>query len=357
MKNRIDFCFLGLIFLAVVYITACSGDDTGVEVMFDPEVEVTQGLEPVEEVTPELIVETVDVPTLESWGIEDGELEIVNGNCNLPIFKKAPFPRAPAMEEIRAESGAVLGGGPECRDNDPEGSFIDVNCVRDHDIKNGNFYVCINQEDCDFVVENNDRIDYCKVQPGDPFNVPSGKTNIYDDLFKRSGFYLNTRGEEQIFYGRRSFIMVKTHRGGSLRNPSGDAGAGKLYGKYNPDSGEYKDRKRLWDECGIGTDPQIGSEKESDWKENGINGEWQARKRDDGFGLEICIRLDTLPGAVKCFVDDPSGPYVELHTRDNSPKIVVDTNEMDERSTSLTLSIFGNSDFRRNKLCELFDEG
>ena len=374
MRNSL-FCLVLL--LVVIGMVACSGDDTEVEVILEPKIEVTP--EPVEEVIPEPIpepvVETVYVPTLESWGIEDGELEIVNGNCNLPIFKKAPFPRAPVMEEIRAETGAVSGGGPECLDDDNEGSRIKVACVSETNL--GGFFVYCLAGHPDYVndpvLSEIDVPQLCedKAEEGDgecvltyydPNNprplsiVDSGRTNFYDNLFKRSFHYVNTRGEERVYtHGRRSFIMVKTHIGGSLRSPSGDAVAGKLYGNYNPDSEEYDDRKRLWDECEIGTNPQIGSGREDDRRENGINGEWQATKRN-GY-IEVCIRLDTLPGAVKCFVDNPDGAFVELHTRDNSPKIVVDTDEMDERFTVLTISLFSNNDFRRNKLCELFDEG
>ena len=360
--------------LVVIGMAACSGDDTGVEVMFEPEIEVTPEPKPVEEVIPEPVVETVDVPTLESWGIEDGELEIVNGNCNLPIFKKAPFPFSESMEEIRAEQGAVLGGGPECRDDDDEGSRIKVACVVYTNLA-GTFVSCVdghpdyvndpvlNEIDVPQLCEDKaEEVDgECVLtyyDSNNPRPLPiedSGRTNFYYNLFKRSIYYINTRGEERIYiHGRRSFIMVKTHREGSLRDTYAGAVAGKLYGNYNPNSQEYDDRKRLWDECGVGTDPQIGSEKE-DGREIGINGEWQATKRN-GY-IEVCIRLDTLPGAVKCFVDNPDGAFVELHTRDNSPKIVVDTDEMDERFTGLTISLFGNNDFRRSKLCELFDEG
>ena len=367
MRNSL-FCLVLL--LVVIGMTACSGDDMGVEVIPEPEVVEPESVEEViPEPIPEPVVETVYVPTLESWGIEDGRVEIINGNCNLPIFKKAPFPRAPVMEEIRAETGAVSGGGPECLDDDNEGSLIETLCAINPTFS-GTFVSCISDHPdytdvdvyqlCEDIAEEQNGI-CSSVTPYHPINRPlfvvkSGFGNFYDNLFKRSFHYVNTRGEERVYtHGRRSFIMVQTHIGGSLRSPSGDAMAGKLYGKYNPDSEEYEDRKRLWDECGVGTDPRIGTEKEDDWRENGINGEWQATKRN-GY-IEVCIRLDTLPGAVKCFVDDPDGAFVELHTRDNSPKIVVDTDEMDERFTGTTISLFGNSDFRRNQLCELFDEG
>ena len=339
MGTRI-FCFLSLILFVIIGTAACSGDDTGVEVMFDPEIEVTPEPEPVEEVIPEPVVETVDVPTLESWGIEDGSLEIVNGNCNLPIFKRAPFPHNVVMKKIRSEQGAVGGGGPECRDDDNEGSLIELNCVVDRTF-NGTFYYCKegNEDHCYEREETDNEIDQCRIIPSDSnLTVKSGFSNFYDDLFKKSTFYIDTRGKEKHHFGKRSFIMAKTHI-----SSSGNAIAGKLYGEYNPDSREYKDRKELWDVCGVGTKPPD------------IRGEWQAVKRNDY--IEVCIRLDTLPGSVKCFVDNPDGPFVELHKNGRFDRIVVDTNEMDDRSTSLTLSIFSTSDFRRNQLCELFDEG
>ena len=351
MKNRIDFCFLGLIFLAVVYITACSGDDTGIEVLFEPEVEVTQKPEPVEEVIPEPVVETVYVPTLESWGIEDGQVEIINGNCNLPIFKKAPFPHDAETYKIKSESGAM--GGPECRDSDPEGSIVDLDCVRPNflgpDVKVCEGYDMEIVDRC-YWEEDNGVIDECRIVYYD-LGVTSGYTNFYDDVFRQSISYIDTRGNERDYPKTRSFIMVQTHNGGSLASPSGDYSEGRLYGKYNPDSGEYKDRKALWDACEVGTDPEKGSGKGDN--RNGIKGDWQAIKRN-GY-TEVCIRLDTLPGAVKCFVDDPDNERVKLYTRGNSPKIVVDADEMDDRYLAVPGTIFGNFEF--NKLCELFDEG
>ena len=301
-------------------MVACSGDDTGIEVILEPEIEVIPEPEPMEEVIPEPelepVVETIYVPTLESWGIEDGLLEIVDGNCNLPIFRKTPFPYVHTMEEIPGQLGSA--GGPECRDDDKEGSLIKVACVDETNL-GGYFVYCVDGHP-DYV---NDPVlseidvpqlcvDKAEEQDGtcvltyyDPNNprplpiIHSGYTNFYTNLFKKSGFYENKKGEPRLS-NARSFIMVRTHRSLSGYQIA-DAVGGKLYGKYNPDSAEYKDRKRLWDACEVGTDPQIGSGKEDDWRENGINGEWQARKRDDG--LEICIRLNTLPGSVKCFVD------------------------------------------------------
>ena len=110
-----------VLLLVVIGMAACSGDDTGIEVILEPEIEVTPEPEPVEEVIPEPVVEIVYVPTLESWGIEDGELEIVNGNCNLPIFRKVAFPHdtLPALEVATWGSTLTtewkqIGGPPNC---------------------------------------------------------------------------------------------------------------------------------------------------------------------------------------------------------------------------------------------------
>ena len=331
-------------------MAACSGDDTGIEVILEPEMEVIPEPEPMEEVIPEPelepVVETIDVPTLESWGIEDGLLEIVDGNCNLPILRKVAFPHDVKTDtyKITSESGAL--GGPVCRDSDPEESVVDLNegCITIPSL--GYILVqCHTEDECKWEEENRPNIDECQVSDHD-FGEGTGYTNFYDDVFRRSTFYINTRGYERNYLPPLSFIMVQTRNGGSLSRPSGDAGAGKLYGKYNPDSGEYKDRKALWDACGVGTDPEIGSAKGD--KRNGINGEWQAIKRN-GY-TEVCVRLDTLPGAIKCFVDDPDGPYIELYTKGNSSKRV-DTDEI----SGIPGTIFGN--FQANNLCELFDEG
>ena len=340
--------------LVVIGMAACGGDDTGVEVIPEPEVEVTPEPEMME---PELIpisdpvVETVYVPTLESWGIEDGELEIVNGNCNLPIFRKVAFPHDVETYKITSESGAM--GGPECRDGDPERSVVDIDCAIPNFLGPTIKY-CegdnMDVVDRCFWEEENGIIDECVIIDYE-IGVTEGYTNFYDDVFRQSISYIDTRGNERVNYQTRSFIMVRTRNGGSLASPSGDVGAGKLYGKYNPDSEEYEGRKALWDACGVGTDPEIGSAKGD--KRNGINGDWQTRKIN-GY-VEVCIRLDTLPGAVKCFVDEPDNEHVKLYTRGNSPKIVVDADEMDDRYLAVPGTIFGNFEF--NKLCELFDEG
>ncbi len=339
LKNPIS------LLLIVICMAACSGDDIEVEVILEPEAvesELVEEIEPTPEPEPEPVVETVYVPTLESWGIEDGELEIVNGNCNLPIFRKIAFPNDFTRERIGASQPSR--GGPECLDDDNEGSIIEVPCVPNRDFIHGYHYICISHEQCDFVVENNDGIDYCKVQPGPLFTVASGRTNFYDNLFKRSTFYLDNRGRERHTNNAKSFIMAPTHIGGSLRRPSGNV-AGKLYGRYNPGSQEYEDRKALWEACGIGTDPQIGSEKEDGRTDNGINGEWQETRtvtRDRGHKetrIEICLRLDTLPGAVKCLVTGFEDK-VMLHTHDGEEELDVEIREK-----------------RHHKLCALFDEG
>ena len=330
-------CFLSSALFLLIFITACSGDDTEVEVIPEPEVVESESVEEIQpEPKPEPVVETIYVPTLESWGIEDGELEIVNGNCNLPIFRKIAFPHDFTRERITASQPSK--GGPECLDDDNEGSIIEVPCVETHDFQHGNYHICISQAHCNGLVKYNDGIDYedCKVQPGPPFIVASGRTNFYDNLFKRSTFYLDNRGRERHTNNAKSFIMAPTHIGGSLRRPSGNV-AGKLYGRYNPGSQEYEDRKALWEACGIGTDPQIGSEKEDGRTDNGINGEWQETRTVSG--REICLRLDTLPGAVKCLVTGFEDKVV-LHTHDGEEELDVEIREKGH-----------------HKLCALFDEG
>ena len=127
----------GLIFLAVVYIAACSGDDT--------EVEITQRPEPVEEVLPETTPEPEPpqepepdfeyFATLESWGAENGLIDVATdnaGNCVDPLLtNKTEFPPASNLKPYPGEWIPVSGGGPECRDDDNEGSLIEVSCVVD----------------------------------------------------------------------------------------------------------------------------------------------------------------------------------------------------------------------------------
>ena len=335
-------------------MAACSGGDTGIEVILEPEVEVTPEPEPIEEVIPEPEpdVETVDVPTLESWGAEYGEV-----NCQSPLLtKEAPFPFASNLKPYPGEWQAVGGGGPECRDDDNEGSLINADCVINDITLGPTVLQCkpVREDYCYERARTDDRIDECQIIPQDTSLIEkTGFSNFYGNLFKNSANFVNKEGQARIHkYGKRSFIMSRTHR-----SPSGSALAGNLHGKYNPDSEEYKDRKRLWDECGIGTDPQIGSAKEDDWRENGINGKWQAVKRNDH--IEICIRLDTLPGSVKCFVDDPDGGFVNLYVngRPYSDNPIVPTNEIEMTEGDGDLSLFNGGDFHRDQLCELFDEG
>ena len=313
-------------------MAACSGDDTGVEVMFEPEVEVTPEPEPVEEVIPEPEPDFGYFPTLESWGAEDGFINVATdnaGNCVDPLLNEKdnedPF-SFNYMEKITTASSPV--GGPECRDDDNEGSLIKVPCVVYTNLA-GTFVSCIDGHPdydggiavpvlCDAIAEEQGgecRLTYYDSNNPKPLHiVDSGRTNFYSNLFRKTEFYLNTRGEERVYiHGKRSFIMVQTHIEYSGYQEVNAVG-GKLYGKYNPDSEEYKDRKRLWEECGVGTDPQIGSEKEDGWWDFGINGEW---RREGG---KVCVILDTLPGA--------------------KPNCVT-----------------GINDFSDDKLCNLFDEG
>ena len=315
-----------ILLLVVIGMAACSGDNTGVEVIPEPGIEITP--EPIEEVIPEEEPE-LDFgyfPTLESWGAEDGFINVATdneGNCVDSLLNddrdyKYIFS---GMEKITTATSTVW--GPECRDDDNEGSLIKVACVSETNF--GGFFVyCLDghpdyvgetpvPELCDAIAEEQDGecvlTYYDSNNPQSLHIVDSGRTNFYDNLFKRSIYYINTRGEVEVYiYGRRSFIMVRTHIEYSGYQEV-SAVAGRLYGNYNPNSAEYKDRKRLWNECGVGTDPQIGSERE-DEREIGINGKW---REEDGV---VCVILDTLPGA-----------------------------DLEENCVS------------KNKICELFDEG
>ena len=308
-----------ILLLVVIGMAACSGDDTGVEVILEPEVEVTPEPEPVEEVIPEPEPEPDlrHFGTLESWGAEDGFINVAKdnaGNCVDPLLlipDEDPFSFGD-MKKITTAASNVR--GPQCRDDDDEGSLIDENCVVNAITLGPTILYCKEGYDDDYCYERartDEAIDECRIIPQDTsLIVKTGFTNFYSNLFKKSWFYINTRGGERAYiHGKRSFIMVQTHIEYSGYQEV-NAVAGKLYGKYNPDSEEYKDRKKLWEVCGVGTDPQIGSEKEDDWRENGINGEW---REEDG---RVCVILDTLPGA-----------------------------DLDENCVSV------------NKLCELFDEG
>ena len=286
-----------ILLLVVIGMAACSGDNTGVEVIPEPGIEVTP--EPIEEVIPEEEPDFRHFGTLESWGAEDGFINVAKdnaGDCVDPLLlipDEDPFSFGD-MKKITTADSPVR--GPECRDDDNEGSLTEAECVSETNL-GGTFLYCKegNEGYCHERARTDDKIDYCVIIPRDTsLIISTGFTNFYSNLFKKNSFYLNTKGELRSYGNKRSFLMVQTHIEYSGYQEV-NAVAGKLYGKYNPDSEEYKDRKRLWDECGVGTDPQIGSEKEDAWGEFGINGEW---REENG---EVCVILDTLPGAdVKC---------------------------------------------------------
>ena len=179
--------FLGLILLVLIGIAACGGGDMEVEVVSEPEVIEPESVEEViPEPIPEPVVETVYVPTLESWGAEDGFIDVAkdnNGNCVDPLLTNtAEFPNYFTREEITTSQPAK--GGPECLDDDHEGS----------------------QRETEFGTES------------------TGRGNFYDNLFKKSTFYLDNRGRVKNTRIARSFIM-----GSPSANSNGSWG--KLYGK------------------------------------------------------------------------------------------------------------------------------
>lgn len=96
----------------MICMVACNSD-TEIEVIPEPETvqEPIQEPEPMEE--PEPVIETIYLPTLESWGIQDGELEIVNGNCDPAIFRGASFPGSP-MNLLTTDWELVPGKGVKC---------------------------------------------------------------------------------------------------------------------------------------------------------------------------------------------------------------------------------------------------
>lgn len=366
--------------LVLICITACSGGDTEVEVIPEPEVVVSEPEpveQPVQRPEPEPVVEIVYVPTLESWGIEDGELKIVDGVCDPSLFEQESFPHPRPPEKILNQKSI---GGPDCFDDDPEGSRVDVPCVYDHSIDQGRIYMCRPDHEayCMESVEKYDYIDTCVIQPAfgddpnEPWNVSSGYTNFHDNVFRRNNWYLNARGEERSHNVKRSFMMVPTrnqenaHRGCDVCVTEGI-----VYGAYNPCSQEYQDRKTLYEACGrksaeppvyqtcedlIG-DPEAERQHERQSPASAYRiplrlGKFQSVYDKNNGYREVCIRLDSMPGSVKCLrIPETGESRIELNGYE-----ILNEDQFSDRKSISGLKFWGLKG-RGDDLCEFFDEG
>ena len=209
-----------ILLLVVIGMAACSGDNTGIEVISEPEIEVTPEPELVEGVIPEPEPEPDlrHFGTLESWGAENGFIDVATdkaGNCVDSLLNEKdnedPF-SFDYMEKITTASSPV--GGPECRDDDNEGSLIKVACVVDTNL-HGTFVHCIDGHPdyggetpvpqlCDAIAKERDGecilTYYDSNNPQSLHIVDSGRTNFYYNLFKRSHYCLDVNQIVSVGY-------------------------------------------------------------------------------------------------------------------------------------------------------------
>lgn len=278
------------VLLLLIVTAACSGGDTEVEVIPEPEI-----------VEPELVEEVIPEPedweyfgSLKSWGAEDGLINVAKdneGDCVDPLLtNKALFPPV-TLETLTTEW-----------------PYMKVEC-------NPNLFVT----------------------PGIlTLDLNKGRTS------RVTGF--------STLDGRRTsgIVFVKTKV--SPRNSTWPTVGGYVYAYFDEERHEYKDRKKLGDYCG-------------DKPLEGVIGDWQATKTESQF--RFCVRLDSLPGSVKCVFTDHNGHGVFADTS-NSIKLYrngrfVDLDPPLEGFTSRSatgLSLFNSGDYQgADRLCRLFDEG
>ena len=279
-------------------MTSCSGDDTEVEVIQKQEVIESESMEeviPEPEPKPEPDFEYFG--TLESWGAEDGLINIAKdnaGNCEDDLFTKQHFPPFPINVEqyIHPDSHEVLDG---------------VGCNKNLFKLNGSY-------------------DW-KFRDGRRDNL-NRKTSLV---------FVKTGSNSDRFSGGNNLVV-----------------GGKVYAKFNANSSEYNDRGMLYEECG----PE-----NIENPTNELVGDWRATK--DTNKVQLCVRFDSLPGAVKCYEEDSNtvddmGTIRLFKGTDVEPLPVPVTIPQLSGGNAWTLfnSSGGGSDFMNiEKLCYLFDGG
>lgn len=328
-----------MLLLVIIGMASCSGDDTGIEVI--PEQEIVEP-ETVEEVVPEPepepVVETVYVPTLESLADIDfdrfdflkswADIDVANGEqiaCNDRVFTEMGLSDLQVTDwdtpnPITTEWKVI--GGPTC--------------------ERGEFY---------------------------PIDTTADGGNIKIDLVMPYPY--NSEGNLRTHVGPESFFFVKNRVAGQRTRTVGEdtiterAVGGDVYGRFDPESQEAKGRKQLARACGRSYD----SDPDGDF----FQGEWQAvstvtkNTETANTVLELCVKLDDMPGAVKCvvseyeggksiFEDDAVSNTVVLYIGEDDPVIVVEDDEFNTGDSPLKYSLFNNGDYvNRDKLCNLFD--
>ena len=343
-------CFLSWILLVVIGMAACSGGDT--------EVEVTQEPEPVEDVIPEPTPEPEVIYSgpfdfLESWADISYGAEI---SCNDRVFTKSNFPDLQVTRWNNPNPITTqwhVRGAPVC--------------------------------------------DYDKFYP--TYELLTGSTTEYRKRIDLSMRYPDRDGTK-FYSGPGAFFFVNNRTADRKTRTSGEktitewAVGGDVYGRFDPESQEAIDRKQLAEDCGRSAqyvpDVVVHQLPYFDIEEGDVfEGEWQAVRtvttepvEDDDMvttELELCVKLDTMPGAVKCVVSEYDGDVnlfevsksTNHEVTDTSHKVVLYLDGEDDPITvvsdingdytpnalGLYNQINGQPDYpRANRLCHLFDD-
>lgn len=199
------------------------------------------------------------------------EPTIENEECSFDVVS-LPVPNLPT-KRITGENYIY---GPRCLDDNPEGSEpVDQECDMDYSNLRGWTIICKERaaDHCEQEKNENELIEHCVLVPDTtPLLIGSGYTNFYDNLFRRSTFYINAIGERKHNPQKRSFVMTITEWSREFQS-------GKLWGIYNPASEEYVDKRAWLEECNI-TNTNFPV----------VTGKWT--ETED----EICIQIDGFPG-------------------------------------------------------------
>ena len=288
----------------LIGIASCSSDDTEIEATPEPKPVEQMEAEPDPIPLPEPDYEYFQV--LESWGAEDGLINVAKDNAGN------------CVDSLVANKAPFP--VPVSRNITTEWPYMEVECNPDLFVTPATFELELNR----------------------------GRGTISRVVSYRFGTtWDGTRENGSPVVDRTSgIVFVKSKVAPNVIG-------GYIYAEFNEDRNEYRDRKRLNEHCG----PK---------PLQGVIGDWQAIKT--GRQFRFCVRLDSLPGSVKCVLTDHDGYGVFADTL-NSIKLYrngrfVDLDPALEGFTSRSpgaLWLFGgqnHTDYQgADRLCYLFDEG
>ena len=283
-----------VLLLVLIAITACGGSDTEVEVIPEPEVVEPESVEEViPEPTPEPMPDPEPEPEvnevgpfdfLETWADKDVE-ELIK--CDDTVFSDAGF------SDFKVTSWSNLSTGS---------------------------WPIVGSASCD----------YDKFYPKFEFAIPGDVNSGYRFRVNFRFYFPNmANGNKGLYEGDGGFFLVKNK---TAKRTTGivdgntvaeQAVGGDLYGRFAKDNEEAEDRKTVSEVCkisphvpdAVALQPSYFDVEEGDV----FAGEWRAVKTvtttapdEDGETetttvLELCVKLNTMPGAVKCLVSEYEG--------------------------------------------------